>query len=589
MSLSEYIYIEPDDLNFFPLLLLMFFYGNILVYAANLVAEGAEMLLLVPSLRDIVGSIILPLFGALPDAAIIFFSCLGDDVNSNMKVGVGALAGSTVLLITIPLYIVIVVGRVDIINGKLQYAKPKNKEEWSKLTNKGICNQNALFYSGIPILPSIKFAAYVMCFTSIPYIIMQIPAWSIENDDDETISTDENIYALISFILALILLIAYLYISMKDEDSDGKKKQKAEAIKDGIKSGKITLLGAVLPLIQNATKKQKKKSNQDNDEKTAIIASVDDQSPKSVSGYGSFKDGDKLPDEAMEELKMILFSFFCKYDEDYSGTVDIVELGKVFRDLGERIHEKELALLLEKHDEDKSGTLDFEEFTQLIIVYMKGMSNKKPEDQKRKSLEKKPEKDDIEKSLLGTNDELDVSLQEEVDEMPEDFVNLSPKEQQRAILRKSFYFLFLGTILILVFSDVMVDCFDSLGDKLGVSSFYVSFLLAPIASNGSEVLAAYSHSKKKTTTTVNLAVNSLLGGVIMNNTFCLGVFLFMIYYRQLSWEFGAETIGVLFSIYAVTFYCYIKDNFTLFDSFILLSLYGVALALSGAMTAVGMS
>ena len=31
----------------------------------------------------------------------------------------------------------------------------------------------------------------------------------------------------------------------------------------------------------------------------------------------------------------------------------------------------------------------------------------------------------------------------------------------------------------------------------------------------------------------------------MNNTFCLGVFMFLIFFRSLAWEFSAETVSIL--------------------------------------------
>ena len=35
------------------------------------------------------------------------------------------------------------------------------------------------------------------------------------------------------------------------------------------------------------------------------------------------------------------------------------------------------------------------------------------------------------------------------------------------------------------------------------------------------------------------------GAACMNNTFCLGVFMFLIYFRSLAWEFSAETVTIL--------------------------------------------
>lgn len=70
--------------------------------ASNMISDGSELLLLVPSLAGIVGSVVLPVLGAVPDGAIVLFSGMGDDAQEQLSVGVGALAGSTIMLLTIP-------------------------------------------------------------------------------------------------------------------------------------------------------------------------------------------------------------------------------------------------------------------------------------------------------------------------------------------------------------------------------------------------------------------------------------------------------------------------------------------------------
>jgi hypothetical protein len=49
-------------------------YGFVLFQASNLISDGSELLLLVPSLAGLVGSIVLPVLGAVPDGAIVLFS-----------------------------------------------------------------------------------------------------------------------------------------------------------------------------------------------------------------------------------------------------------------------------------------------------------------------------------------------------------------------------------------------------------------------------------------------------------------------------------------------------------------------------------
>lgn len=67
-----------------------------------MISNGSELLLLVPAVAGIVGSVVLPILGAVPDGAIVLFSGMGDDAQEELSVGVGALAGSTIMLLTIP-------------------------------------------------------------------------------------------------------------------------------------------------------------------------------------------------------------------------------------------------------------------------------------------------------------------------------------------------------------------------------------------------------------------------------------------------------------------------------------------------------
>merc|ERR1712151_697892 len=85
-----------------------------------------------------------------------------------------------------------------------------------------------------------------------------------------------------------------------------------------------------------------------------------------------------------------------------------------------------------------------------------------------------------------------------------------------------------------------------IGNKIGVNGFYVSFVLAPLASNASELVAAMKLAQKKTIGSMVNALSSLEGAAIMNNTFCLGIFMFLIVYKSLAWKFCAETASILF-------------------------------------------
>lgn len=107
------------------LLFLMAAYGYVLVNASNMIGDGAELLLLVPSLATLVGTLVLPILGAVPDGAIVFFSGFGPSAQEDLSVGMGALAGSTIMLLTVPWFLSIFAGRVDLDRGKPVYKKPR--------------------------------------------------------------------------------------------------------------------------------------------------------------------------------------------------------------------------------------------------------------------------------------------------------------------------------------------------------------------------------------------------------------------------------------------------------------------------------
>ena len=53
-----------------------------LYFASNLIGEGSELLLLVPSMAGLVGGVVLPVLGAVPDGGRFFgkpLSCAGRD------------------------------------------------------------------------------------------------------------------------------------------------------------------------------------------------------------------------------------------------------------------------------------------------------------------------------------------------------------------------------------------------------------------------------------------------------------------------------------------------------------------------------
>jgi hypothetical protein len=76
----------PDnEYGLVQILFLGLVYGYFLFYGSNLISDGSELLLLVPNLKGLVGSVVLPILGAVPDGCIVLFSGFGPDAQNQIS------------------------------------------------------------------------------------------------------------------------------------------------------------------------------------------------------------------------------------------------------------------------------------------------------------------------------------------------------------------------------------------------------------------------------------------------------------------------------------------------------------------------
>jgi hypothetical protein len=59
------------------------------------------------------------------------------------------------------------------------------------------------------------------------------------------------------------------------------------------------------------------------------------------------------------------------------------------------------------------------------------------------------------------------------------------------------------------------------------------------------LIASVTYAKKKTKKTITVALSALEGAACMNNTFCLAIFMGLVYFKSLAWKFTAETLAIL--------------------------------------------
>eukprot|EP01035_Chromulina_nebulosa_P030274 gene30274-40240_t len=423
--------------GFIQLLTLGGMYAYLLMFASNLISDGSELLLLVPNLAGLVGSVVLPVLGAVPDGCIVLFSGLGPDAQVQLSVGVGALAGSTIMLLTVPWFLAIYGGRVDIINDEPKY---KGDPKLSKP------NEFNIFTTGVGLSPAVNFGALFMLLTTLPYLILQIPGLVYLHDPAIGQRKGERPWAITGLVLCLVLLALYLYYqyveSQKGLEGNAINDKRDEILKESIKKGQITLLGVIGEEFKEVINEDT--SYQSSTEQTPLA------STKSTS-----------TEKIIIRLKSLLKPFFKRYDRDGSDTLDIDELASVFHDLGEEVSQKELREIYAKMDTDNSGTIEYEEFVQGTAEFvLSRLHSLKRKIEKEKSFivtgdiergDSKGFEDDIVKSPKVDDEEDD----DEEEEVPEDLAELSPSEQQIRIKFRSFWMMGLGTAVVLIVSDPM--------------------------------------------------------------------------------------------------------------------------------------
>ncbi|CAF2057007.1 BnaCnng29300D [Brassica napus] len=169
---------------------LILVYGFLMFTAATYLSAGSELLLEILG-PGIVGGLFLPMLGALPDAMLIMVSGLSGDAataQSQVSVGMGLLAGSTVMLLTVIWGTCTVVGKCDL----------RDDIAVNNQDTKGFHLKD----SGVTVDVWTSYAARIMAISVIPFVIVQLP--QVLNS-----TSGRHLAVLVALILSVLMLISY--------------------------------------------------------------------------------------------------------------------------------------------------------------------------------------------------------------------------------------------------------------------------------------------------------------------------------------------------------------------------------------------
>ena len=479
------LFVDPKGLDWAPLMFLFAAYGYILFRASGMISDGAELLMLVLS-PGLVGGFILPVMGAVPDGLIVLFSGIGPDAQQQLSVGVGTLAGSTIMLLTLPWAMCAVLGRVDLSadGGSALYKKG--------LTAAGSSSWGAfLTRSGIQTSGIVNPAARIMLGTALTYFVIQGPAWAQTQARTEDMSADtaraigrnEASYSLAGFLLALVSFIAYSWYCVNSSMNEvAQAAAIREARKRAVASGLINLVQ--LMNLERAVDKE---------------------------------EGAPAAGKSVSMAPHLVKTLFDRYDTDGSGSLDSNEVCAMLAELQLHMPPSQVkALMGDIGGADHLVQLD--EFVQLLQLCIdKGAEHKAEHHAKghgAAALSARVENGEgggslQSAALLGGDEEEEEDDDEEEEDEAE---GLTPAQ----IRRKAFGTLLLGVLIVTVFSDPMVNCLSEIASKSGVPPFYVAFIIAPLISNSSEIISSIAQARKKKKANIDVTYGQLLGAATMN-------------------------------------------------------------------------
>jgi len=462
-------------------LFLVAVYGYALLKAAGFISDGSELLLEILS-PGLVGGLLLPILGAVPDAAIIVASGLGaskEDAQDLVSIGMGTLAGSTVMLLTIAWGGSLWAGRCDIDESR--------GTAIDKTFTPGRSFRDVLANTGVTTDADTVLNAKVMIASSFTFLVVQIPA-SLGHAADSRAQFAAEAVCLAGLVLYCIYQVTYPVLQ-------GRKMRRARE-RAAHRRGRA--------LAHHA-----------------------------ISQVGGLLVDGKLCQASLDRM-------FQAFDDDKNGWVDTKELKMALVTISLTMKEAEVtdedvAAWLKEFDNDKDGHISQAEFSA-------GMTRWVIEQADASTVSPATTRANETSQLLP----ITVNDGADEDDESDDEIEAEEPMTKAQITGKATLFLAIGMGLVALFADPMVGAVSSLSRAAGLPSpFFAAFVLTPFASNASELVSSIYFASKRKKKNISLTFSQVYGAVTMNNTLCLGLFMMVMRTQELEWVFTAETLTIM--------------------------------------------
>ncbi|XP_076907099.1 sodium/calcium exchanger NCL2-like [Bidens hawaiensis] len=142
---------------------------------------------------------------------------------------------------------------------------------------------------------------------------------------------------------------------------------------------------------------------------------------------------------------------------------------------------------------------------------------------------------------------------------------------------KALMLLVLGITMLALLAEPLIHSVQNVSSAANILSFFISFILVPLATNARATISAIKTARKGNEKTTSLTFSELYDGVFMNNVLGFSVLLAVIYFRGLAWDFSAEVLLVMIVTIIMGTAASFRSKFPIWTSFIAYLLYPLSL------------
>ncbi|XP_054815685.1 sodium/calcium exchanger NCL2-like [Prosopis cineraria] len=635
----------PCSNNIFGHLFLILVYEYLLFHGESYLADGGQQIFKILG-PGIFGASAFHILSALPESLILLVSGLLSSKEIAQEyafTGVGLLAGSSILLLT-------VVWGTCVIIGAQQFNRDLNLRNFDDSNSASTRLETFLTGHGITTDLETSYTARIMIFSVIPLIIMQIPSLF------QFSSGPRSVTLIIALIITAIFLLLYFTYQIFEPWI---QKRRLEYVK------RNHLLVQILRHVEKSTleriltkhgspnvsaiRRLFREMDQDGDS-VVTPSEVKQILLKSKSNERSINEMEiedmmRVFDLNADDNRITKDEFvsgFIKWleqtkfalNKQYMSRKSLKELYQVFEPwienkrreqetkryviseilwhiqndlvinlLTEDGKPDELAIrgLFDKIDSNKDNCISGSELRKLLTDINVAKSSIDVEEAASKFIEELDSDSDHviseEEFISGLKKWLsssspspallsDSESQEDMVKMWEETNMVVEENQSKAVVDKSVWawlkaimYVVVGIAILSGLAEPLVESVRKFSDSAGINAFFISFILVPLATNAKIAISAIKEASHQKSRTTSLSISEIYGGVFMNNVLGFFAISVLIYARGITWEFSAEALVVALVCLVAGLAASFNSSFPIWSSFCAYLLYPFSLVL----------